>query len=155
MPDTDLTTALDEIRQRLRAHHRSKVAQNLVSLGQPLALAEALVLENLEVVPDNIHDKGLKSAYEEANIQTWTQEELNAYDYAFMREEDERARLDKAKMQAEMKGEKRGEMRGEKRKEEESVIGFYDNGVSIAIIAMSLKISEDKVVHILKKHKKH
>lgn len=107
--------------------------------------------ENLDVVPDNIHDKGLKSAYEEANIQTWTQEELNAYDYAFMREEDERARLDKAKMQAEMKGEKRGE----KRKEEESVIGFYDNGVSIAIIATSLKISEDKVVHILKKHKKH
>ena len=53
--------------------------------------------ENLEVVPENINDEGLKSAYEEANVQTWTQEELDAYEYAFMREEDERARLDKAK----------------------------------------------------------
>ena len=53
--------------------------------------------ENLEVIPDNIHDEGLISAYEEANVQTWTQEELDAYEYAFMREEDDRARLDKAK----------------------------------------------------------
>jgi predicted transposase/invertase (TIGR01784 family) len=52
--------------------------------------------ENLEVLPENINDEGLKSAYEEANIQTWTQEELDAYDYTFMREEDERARMDKA-----------------------------------------------------------
>jgi predicted transposase/invertase (TIGR01784 family) len=52
--------------------------------------------ENLEVVPENITDAGLISAYEEANVQTWTQEELDAYEYAFMREEDDRARLDKA-----------------------------------------------------------
>lgn len=32
--------------------------------------------EDIEVVPENVNDEGLKSAYEEANIQTWTQEEL-------------------------------------------------------------------------------
>jgi predicted transposase/invertase (TIGR01784 family) len=56
--------------------------------------------ENLDIIPDNVDDEGLKNAYQEANKHTWTAEELEAYDYAFMREEDERAKLD----QAEKKG---------------------------------------------------
>jgi predicted transposase/invertase (TIGR01784 family) len=56
--------------------------------------------ENLDVIPENVDDEGLKSAYQEANKHTWTPEELEAYDYSFMREEDERAKLD----QAEKKG---------------------------------------------------
>ncbi len=52
--------------------------------------------ENLEVLPEGLHDKGLKSAYEEANVQTWTKDEMDAYDYAFMREADERGRRAKA-----------------------------------------------------------
>jgi predicted transposase/invertase (TIGR01784 family) len=56
--------------------------------------------ENLDVIPENVDDEGLKSAYQEANKHTWTAEELEAYEYAFMREEDERAKLD----QAEKKG---------------------------------------------------
>ncbi|MBK7940070.1 MAG: Rpn family recombination-promoting nuclease/putative transposase [Lewinellaceae bacterium] len=93
--------------------------------------------ENLEVVPENINDEGLKSAYEEANVQTWTQEELDAYEYAFMREEDERARLDKAKKDGKEEG------------QEEAVLGFFGNGASIELIAKSLKISEDKVRQII------
>jgi predicted transposase/invertase (TIGR01784 family) len=50
--------------------------------------------ENLDVIPDNVDDEGLKSAYQEANKHTWTKEELDAYDYAYMREEDEKAKLD-------------------------------------------------------------
>jgi hypothetical protein len=60
--------------------------------------------ENLQVVPENTNDEGLKSAYEEANVQTWTQEELDAYEYAFMREEDERARLDRAERKGKIDG---------------------------------------------------
>jgi predicted transposase/invertase (TIGR01784 family) len=52
--------------------------------------------ENLDVIPENVDDEGLKGAYQEANKHTWTKEELEAYDYAFMREEDERAKLDSA-----------------------------------------------------------
>ena len=98
--------------------------------------------ENLEIVPENINDEGLKSAYEEANIQTWTQEELEAYEYAFMREEDDRAKYDKA------------EQKGKEEGKEEAVISLHDNNVPISIIALSLKINEEKVMQILKKHKK-
>ena len=107
-------------------------------------------VENLKIVPDNINDEGLKSAYEEANIQTWTQEELDAYDYAFMREEDDRAKYDKA----EQKGVERGVERGIEKNKEEAVIGLHQNNVPISIIALSLNMTEENVIQILKKHKK-
>ena len=49
--------------------------------------------ENLEVVPANVDDEGLKAAYQDANKYAWTKEELIAYDYAAMREQDERGKL--------------------------------------------------------------
>jgi predicted transposase/invertase (TIGR01784 family) len=93
--------------------------------------------ENLEVVPDNINDEGLKSAYEEANVQTWTQEELDAYEYAFMREEDERARLDKAEIKGKIDG----------------IHGLYSNGVSIEIIAKSFNLTELEVREAIESQK--
>lgn len=89
--------------------------------------------ENLEVVPENINDEGLKSAYEEANVQTWTQEELDAYEYAFMREEDERARLDKAKKDG----------------KEELVIELFEDGMPIEKIAKLSKMSVEEVRQIV------
>ena len=62
--------------------------------------------ENLTFVPENVDDEGLKSAYEEANQNLWSKEELEAYDYVYMREEDTRAELDAA----EQKGEKQGKI---------------------------------------------
>ena len=93
--------------------------------------------ENLEVVPENINDEGLKSAYEEANVQTWTQEELDAYEYAFMREEDERARLDKA------------EQKGVHETKRDAVLGLHNNEIPISIIAISLKLTEIEVKEII------
>jgi predicted transposase/invertase (TIGR01784 family) len=49
--------------------------------------------ENLEVVPDGVDDEGLKAAYHDANKHSWTKEELEAYDYAAMREQDERGKI--------------------------------------------------------------
>jgi predicted transposase/invertase (TIGR01784 family) len=89
--------------------------------------------ESLEVVPDNINDEGLKSAYEEANVQTWTQDELDAYEYAFMREEDERARLDKAELKGKI----------------ELVIGMYDDGLSVERIAKIAKMTFQEVQEII------
>jgi predicted transposase/invertase (TIGR01784 family) len=63
--------------------------------------------ENLDVIPENVDDEGLRSAYQEANKHTWTPEELEAYDYAFMREEDARAKLAAAINHAEKKGEQK------------------------------------------------
>lgn len=49
--------------------------------------------ENIDVIPDNIKDEGLKFAYHDADKHNWTKEELEAYDYVLMREQDERGRL--------------------------------------------------------------
>ena len=49
--------------------------------------------ENLEVIPENVNDLGLKNAYEDAAKHNWTKEELDAYDYVLMREQDERGRF--------------------------------------------------------------
>jgi predicted transposase/invertase (TIGR01784 family) len=82
--------------------------------------------ENLDVIPDNVDDEGLKIAYQEANKHTWTKEELDAYDYAYMREEDEKAKLDFA--------EKKGEERGEQKQKIEiakNLIGLGLDNISI------------------------
>ncbi len=51
--------------------------------------------ENLDVVPENLTDEGLKFAYQDANTFNWTKEELEAYDYVLMREQDDRGRITK------------------------------------------------------------
>lgn len=61
--------------------------------------------ENLTVIPENVDDEGLKEAYHDANKHSWKKEELEAYDYAAMREQDERGKL----IQAEKKGAKNRE----------------------------------------------
>jgi len=134
--------------------------------------------ENLTVLPDNIDDEGLKSAYEEANQYTWSKDELDAYDYVYMREEDARAERDfmlekmkeieekanRAKAEAEEKmklaeeknrkaEEKNRKAEEKNRKAEEKlkegVIGLYQNNVPISIIALSLHMTEQKVNEII------
>ena len=51
--------------------------------------------EHLNIIPDNMDDKGLQTAFESANIQTWTKEELLAYDYSGMRETDELLKIER------------------------------------------------------------
>jgi len=48
--------------------------------------------ENLDVIPENVKDKGLKQAYEDAYRHNWTKEELASYDYADMRRQDEKGK---------------------------------------------------------------
>ena len=97
--------------------------------------------ENLDVIPSNLNDEGLKEAYQDANQNTWSQAELDAYNYSGMREQDERGRIAKAELKAEQK------------KEKEAVIGLFENGVPVSVIAKSLKIEEDKVTEIIDNHK--
>ena len=118
--------------------------------------------ENLDVIPENIHDKGLKSAYEEANVQTWTQEELDAYEYAFMREEDERARLDKAEQKGIQKGIKEGIQKGiqegiQKGIQEgkvEVILEMYNDGFPVDKIARLAKMTAQEVSQIIEKQLK-
>jgi len=43
----------------------------------------------LQLIPDNVSDPGLKAAYETANKFQWTEQELEVYDYWSMRSRDE------------------------------------------------------------------
>jgi predicted transposase/invertase (TIGR01784 family) len=85
--------------------------------------------ENLDVIPENVDDEGLKIAYQEANKHTWTEAELKAYDYAFMREEDERARLDKAKQKGLEQGLQKGLQEGLQKGEQ---LGLQKKQIEIA-----------------------
>ena len=93
--------------------------------------------EELTFIPDT-DDAGLLSAYEQANMHTWTQKELDAYDYTFMREEDGRARIDKA----EAKGMEKGRA--------EIICSMSKSGLSTEQIAEITKMSVNEVKKILK-----
>lgn len=49
--------------------------------------------ENLNVIPDNIDDEGLKEAYRDADKHSWKKEELIAYDNASIAEQDVRGKM--------------------------------------------------------------
>jgi hypothetical protein len=49
--------------------------------------------ENLELIPENINDEGLKIAYQDADKHSWSKADLDAYDKIFMREQDDRGRI--------------------------------------------------------------
>ena len=97
------------------------------------------------MIPSNLNDDGLKEAYADANQNTWSQAELDAYNYSAMREQDDRGRIAMAEQKALQKG--------EDNKEIEAVIGFYNVGISEDTISMALKISTEKVKQIIERHK--
>jgi predicted transposase/invertase (TIGR01784 family) len=62
--------------------------------------------ENLDVVPPDVIDEGLKEAYSESDKHNWTKDELDSYDYFLMREQDERGRVEFAEKRAKEKAKK-------------------------------------------------
>lgn len=109
--------------------------------------------ENLTVIPENVDDEGLKAAYHDANKYVWDKEELEAYDYSSMREQDERGKVIAAEKKARLQGIEEGKIEGRQEGIEETetkaVLGLSENGVPVAIIAKSLGISEERVVQII------
>jgi predicted transposase/invertase (TIGR01784 family) len=89
--------------------------------------------DELEVMPDNVDDEGLKEAYEEAAQHNWTREEYDAYIYAGIREQDERGRVEKA----------------EERKRNEMIIGMHTKGIPLSMIAEIANLDEATVIQIL------
>ena len=102
--------------------------------------------ENLDVIPSNLNDDGLKEAYQDANQNTWSQAELDAYNYSGMREQDDRGRIAKAEQKALQKG--------VEQKEVEATIGLDKIGLPKEKIAEALNISIERVAEIIENHKK-
>lgn len=97
--------------------------------------------ENLDVIPENIDDEGLKEAYADANQNTWSQAELDAYNYAAMREQDDRGRMEKSLQKGIQKG------------KEDAVIGLEKIGLDKEKIAEALNISVERVIQIVENYK--
>jgi len=93
--------------------------------------------ENLEVIPEDIKDKGLKSAFEDADRHNWTKEELEAYLYAEMRRQDEKGKTELAVRRA------------TEQREIEIAKELYKNGVSIDIVSLSVKLPIERIKQIL------
>lgn len=97
--------------------------------------------ENLEIVPDNLGDEGLEEAYHDAAKYNWTKAELNAYDYAAMREQDLRGRETLAVRRAEQRGNEEAERR---------IVQFQTSrGKSVEEISESTGIAIERVRELL------
>jgi predicted transposase/invertase (TIGR01784 family) len=89
--------------------------------------------ETLLVIPENVDDEGLKAAYQDANKYTWTKEELEAYDYASMREQDERGKVELA------------EKRAKKRSKLEIAKKLKEMGISSYDIEKATGLSDEEI----------
>ena len=97
--------------------------------------------ENLNVIPENVQDEGLKEAYSEANKQNWSQRELEDYERASIREGDDLGRIDFA----EKRGEKRGEIKGEINRNFAIAKNMKDNNESNEKIIQYTGLTRDEV----------
>ena len=101
--------------------------------------------ENLNVVPENTDDEGLKEAYVNANRNTWTKTELDAYICAGMREQDARGRLQKAEQKAEQKG----ELRGVENRNKEIILKNWQKGKTVEEIADFVELPLETVQKVV------
>ncbi len=114
-------------------------------LNECLTLADKWIYfiknaENLDVIPPDVTDGGLKEAYTESDKHNWTKDELASYDYYLMREQDERGRIELAERRVEEKVEKKSREKAEKEKLEIAK-KFKLAGVAFEIISSSTGLS--------------
>jgi predicted transposase/invertase (TIGR01784 family) len=94
--------------------------------------------EKLDLIPEDIEDEGLKTAYQEADRHTWKKEELIAYENASMREQDQKGEIEFAKEE----------------KEIEMILAMHTTGISIAQIAVITQKTEMELTEIIGRHRK-
>ena len=89
--------------------------------------------DELEVMPSDVDDEGLREAYEEAAQHNWSREEYDAYIYAGIREQDERGRIQKA----------------EENQRNKYVLAMNKKGVPLSTIAEIVGLEEGKILQII------
>ena len=89
--------------------------------------------DKLDLIPENVQDEGLREAYLEADLQTWTQPELDDYDSALRYERD----VVNQQIYAEQKGRSK-QLR-------EVAKAMKEDGVSVAQISRITKLTEEEI----------
>ncbi len=114
--------------------------------------------ENLEVIPANVDDKGLREAYQDADKHNWEKEELIAYDNASIAEQDARGRMkvaiDKAKKEGMAKGIAKGMAKGKIEEQETMVERCWGQNMDSEIISKIVNLPIGRVEEIIEKVKK-
>ncbi|MBP9889749.1 MAG: Rpn family recombination-promoting nuclease/putative transposase [Leptospiraceae bacterium] len=87
--------------------------------------------ENLDVIPPDVTDEGLKEAYTESDKHNWTKDELDSYDYFLMREQDERGKVELAERRAEQKGIEKGLEKGIEQEKIQIAKEMKNDGVAL------------------------
>lgn len=109
--------------------------------------------EDLTVIPANVEDEGLKTAYIDADKQTWSKAELNAYNDSFVREADvvqgQLFALKKGRAEGRAEGHAEGRAEGEDKKEREMVLKLHQKQKSAPEISELLEIPLDRVQQII------
>jgi predicted transposase/invertase (TIGR01784 family) len=98
--------------------------------------------EKLEMMPGDVKDEGLKTAYQQADRHLWSKEDIIAYENASMREQDERGREELA--------EERGKIEGKI----ELVLKAFQKGNSVDSISDFLDIPIAEVKQIIADYEK-
>lgn len=93
--------------------------------------------EDLDVMPDNVDDEGLKEAYEEAAQHNWSREAYDAYIYAGIREQDERGKTQLAVRRA------------EEQKQNDLILSMNEKRLTLAMIASITGLDEATVLQII------
>lgn len=117
--------------------------------------------ENLRVIPSDVTDEGLRSAYEEADRHSWSKVEINAYYDAGVRETDqiqERIKAEKLGREKGMKegrekgmkeGREKGRKEGKEEAKKETILGFHKIGVPIEKIAEGIGETTEYIKNII------
>ncbi len=105
--------------------------------------------KNLDVMPTDLGDEGLAQAYHDAAKFTWTKEELNAYDYAAMREQDERGIKALAVRRAEQKAMEQGIEQGNDQGQGQIVRFQASQGKTVAEISDNTGLSMERVQQLI------
>jgi predicted transposase/invertase (TIGR01784 family) len=102
----------------------------------------------LTIIPEKFDDKGLKIAFEEANIQTWSKDEIQAYNYAGIRETDERLQIAFALNEGMEKGIEKGIEKGAKQAAMNTAKQMKSDGFSPEIIEKYTGLSIQEIQNL-------
>jgi len=94
--------------------------------------------EDLDVIPDNVDDEGLREAYKDADRHSWKKEELIAYDNASIAEQDVRGKM---KFVVD-------------KRNKEIIESCFEENMSVEMIIRITKLSKEQILQIIEEIKR-
>jgi len=105
---------------------------------------------NLEVIPADVNDEGLKHAYEDAYRHNWSKKELEDYHYAEMRKQDERGKTELAVRRATEQAKNQGKIEGKIEMAQEMINDNESIDKIIKYTKLSKEIIEKLIIELKK-----